>query len=47
MGGEQFGVRKGKGTRDAIGLLKTIGERLGLFYILILRKHLIKLIGAS
>ena len=24
---EQFGFRKGKGTRDAIGLLKIIGER--------------------
>ncbi|KAJ4445719.1 hypothetical protein ANN_12404 [Periplaneta americana] len=24
---EQFGFRKGKGTRDAIGLLRTIGER--------------------
>ena len=24
---EQFGFRKGKGTRDAIGLIQTIGER--------------------
>ena len=24
---EQFGFRKGKGTRDAIGLTRTIGER--------------------
>ena len=24
---EQFGFRKGKGTRDAIGLIRTIGER--------------------
>ena len=24
---EQFGFRKGKGTRNAIGLIRTIGER--------------------
>ena len=24
---EQFGFRKGRGTRDAIGLIRTIGER--------------------
>ena len=24
---EQFGFRKGKGTRDPIGLIRTIGER--------------------
>ena len=24
---EQFGFRKGKGTKDAIGLIRTIGER--------------------
>ena len=27
MGKEQFDFRKGKGTRDAIGLIRTIGER--------------------
>ena len=25
---EQFGFRKGKGTRDAIGLIRTIGENI-------------------
>ena len=24
---EQFGFKKGKGTRDALGLIRTIGER--------------------
>jgi exonuclease III len=28
LGEEQFGFRKGRGTRDAIGLMRVIGERL-------------------
>jgi Reverse transcriptase (RNA-dependent DNA polymerase) len=28
LGEEQFGFRKGRGTRDAIGLMRIIGERL-------------------
>jgi hypothetical protein len=27
LGGEQFGFRRGKGTRDAIGKLRIISER--------------------
>ena len=41
---EQFNFRKGKGTRDAIGLIRTIGEiykiKMCMQYLLTSKKHL-------
>ena len=50
---EQFGLRKLKGTRNAIGLIRTIGERyienikMCMQYLLTSKKHLTEWIGRN